>query len=386
MKKIIIIFAAAMLVFACSGPKKEIEPYVNFLKKQNTSAKDYVLSLFENHDIVILCERLHAELTQYNLILDIIRDQYFIDNVGVVFTEIGIRELNPDLNNFLRNPHLTESEINKQLLHFQRNAGFPMWENTNFSYFLKGIHDINKEIIEKKVKLYPTDIWYMQGQPTAEKFRDLWDTKVKHRDSLMADYIIARFDELKQKNPRQKALVIMNYRHAFKIYNNVGRFLFDKYPDRVANVMINNVGFAEVRSDNDVDFTALQDGKWDAAFRKTNKNNTGFNFKGSPFGKDNFDYFPWFEEELTYSEMFTGFVFYQPIEKFELTVGVPGMMDDGWLEKFFEQFKLFDQVLGREILTDKNELKRYNDTHIFNIFDEDELATMIKSQIQKWLK
>jgi len=390
-KNLTLIFALTLLLGGCVQTHKEIKPYVNFLKKQNTTAKDYVLSLFENYDIVILCERDHRDITQYNLILDIMRDQYFIDNVGVVFTEIGEPELNPKLNNFLQNPHLTELEINEQLLYFQRNADFPLWEKSNFSYFIKGIYDINKEITEKKLKMYPTDIWHIEGQPTLEKVRDLWFTKVEHRDSLMADNFIERFDELKQKNPRQKALVIQNYRHAFRIHaynadgekidNNVGKFLFDKYPNRVANVMINSAGNGEIGANNDITFTTIQNGKWDASFQKANKYNIGFNFKGSPFGNDSFDYWA-FENNFTYTDMFTGFVFYQPIEKFEIAVGVSGLMDDGWLEKFYDRINLFFQVLERPLLDNKNDLMPYNDIRISNVEDLDG----IKSQIQKWLK
>jgi hypothetical protein len=37
--------------------------------------------------------------------------------------------------------------------------------------------------------------------------------------------------------------------------------------------------------------TALQDGKWDAAFAVLGYPSLGFDFQGSPFGSDEFDYF-----------------------------------------------------------------------------------------------
>jgi hypothetical protein len=46
--------------------KEEIAPYVDFLKKQNQNPVDYVMGLFDKYDMVILCERHHAENTQYN--------------------------------------------------------------------------------------------------------------------------------------------------------------------------------------------------------------------------------------------------------------------------------------------------------------------------------
>lgn len=66
-----------------------IQPYVDFLSKKPLTAKEYVLSLFKTHDIVIICERDHRDITQYELYLDIISDPYFTSNVGVLFTEVA---------------------------------------------------------------------------------------------------------------------------------------------------------------------------------------------------------------------------------------------------------------------------------------------------------
>ena len=52
----------------CQEYNPAITKYVNFLETQNTSAKDYVLELFKKFDVVVLCERNHGEMTQYDLI------------------------------------------------------------------------------------------------------------------------------------------------------------------------------------------------------------------------------------------------------------------------------------------------------------------------------
>ena len=392
MKKFLFFVASILFIPFCAyaQTQKEIEQYVSFLKNENTTAKDYVLSLFESNDIVILCERDHRELTQYKLFLEIIRDQYFIDNVGIVFTEVGARNLNPELNIFLQNKHLTELEINKQLLYFQRNCMFPLWEKSNFSYFLKGIYDINKEITQKKVEMYPTDVFYIEGQPTSEKIRDMVFTRVVKRDSLMADYIISRFEQLKQETSRRKALVIMNYRHAFRfpVYDdngrrtdNTGQYLFDKYPKKVANVMINNIIDISNTSTGDI-FGVVQDGKWDAVFKKTDKENLGFNFTGSPFGNDIFDYWV-YKNDFTYKNVFNGFIFYQPFEKFEIAVGLSGLMDNGFYEEYVERNNLYYQAFNREMPPPvKDEIMRLNE---IRISEENELDK-IKIKIEKWLK
>ena len=122
------------------------------------------------------------------------------------------------------------------------------------------------------------------------------------RDSLMASYIIKTFDSLSQYSSRKKALVIMNYRHAFsKSYTkdrNVGDYLFEKYKGKTANVYINYLASLNKFDERDKDKAKMfqgmeqvpiQNGKWDASFKLSEKENLGFNFENSPFGKDYFN-------------------------------------------------------------------------------------------------
>jgi archaellum component FlaF (FlaF/FlaG flagellin family) len=371
---------------SCVQTHKEIEQYVSFLKKEKTTAKDYVLSLFEKNDIVILCERDHRELTQYELILEIMRDPYFIDNVGVVFTEVGARTINPELNDFLWDGNLTEKEVAEKALHIQRNCVFAIWEKSNFSFFIKGIHSINKSLpTNKKAKMYPTDVMYVEGEPTEEKVLDMILNRMEYRDSLMADFIAEKFNGMKKDNPRQKALVIMNHRHAYKEKTSDGRdvtgmFLVRKYPGEVANVLINP--YDVVRGGQ-----ALQSGKWDAAFKAVKIEDAGFDFRGSPFGNDRFDYC--FDEiDRNYADMFDGFVFYQPIEKFQMAVGLPGFMEDGFFEEVLKEVTMFYKVVCGLRKVDvppadevEGHLRYYNDMHITPVENLEE----IKDSIDKWL-
>ena len=62
--------------------KDSIKPYINFLENNNfLSAKDYILSKFETYDIVIISERHHADMTQYEVILDVVKDNRFNGNI-----------------------------------------------------------------------------------------------------------------------------------------------------------------------------------------------------------------------------------------------------------------------------------------------------------------
>ena len=365
----------------------KIKPYVEFIEKQKTSSKDYIISLFNNYDIVILCERDHRDITQYEFILDLIKDKKFIDSVGNIFIEVGSSSLNPRLNEFLKTQDLDSVEVNKKVRFFHRNAGwYPLWEKYNLSYFIKNIYYINNQLSQgQKLTLYPSDIPFLWDSIRTVEDYDNCTKSLDYRDSIMANYIITQFDEIHSEK-RKKALIIMNYRHAFGNYpdgskpDNVGRYLFERYKGQVANVYLNSL---VVTDDNE--YTLIQKGKWDAAFKVLNNPNIGFNFKDSPFGNDNFDIAPALEKQnFKYKDIFTGFIFYLPLEKHLCVVGIPEIIStDG-----------FEQELKRRInilytpKTHEDSVKLNNiDLKVYEIKQEFPYKQIknYKKEINKWL-
>jgi hypothetical protein len=387
------------IAFVSLGAKNaylpELQLYVDFLKTTNMSAKDYILSLFKNHDLVILCERDHRDITQYQLILDVIQDPRFIKTVGNVFTEIGVSTLRTGVKEFLLTEGLPADSVSHKVLEFHRNASFyPLWEKRSYSYFLQKLYELNQRLPEKdKVDLYPSDMPFYWSGIDEGQYKKLWDS-LPQRDSIIASQIIDNFDHILSSDAkRKKALVIMNYRHAFghkfeyppgKKPNNVGRFLFDKYGEKVANVYINFVAFSAVRSDNDITLAAIQDGKWDAAFKATDIENRGFDFKGSPFGKDSFDIWP-FESPFKYQDVFTGFVFYLPITKFRCSTGVPGIIDSTFEPEMLRRQSVYSKVSGQTSASDTSIQQLKDD---YNIPRESPLEDLdsLTTQIDIWLK
>lgn len=356
MKRIIVMLAALLMGTGASvmaqqvqvKAKEEIKPYVGFLEEAGkaASAKDYIISLFEKNDLVILCERDHRDVKQYEMILDVLADPYFAENVGTVFTEVGAHGLNPELNRFLADGSLTDEQVEQRAIGFQRRLMTPMWDKTNYIYLMQGIHRINRGLPEgKKIGLWPTNGLTVEGEPTPEKYDELMIRYIR-MDYLMAEYIRETFDGMKRQNPKAKALVIMNYRHAFNFGFdelgglNAGNLLVNLYPRKVANVMINNY--------RSYDFTAVQDGRWDAAFRVAGVENAGFDFAGSPFGDDDFDFaMEEYREGRTYKDVFTGFVFYQPFEKFETWSGWDGLVDDETAKRSILGERLLMEAMAR---------------------------------------
>jgi len=401
MKPIKLILSLTLIVIfvACSTNEKqvkhskEIKPYVDFLKNENTTAKDYIISLFEKNDLVIICERLHPELTQYDLILDICKDPRFIDKIGNVFIEVCGRNQADKIDFLLNTEVLSKDSIDQLVIDIIRNNSFhPLMANYNFPYLLKGIYETNKDLdYNKKIHLYPTDLPFNWKDMDSTSYKKFWDS-IGARDKMMADYIIAEMDTLhKHNNKRKKALVIMNYRHAFGnkfMYpdsikpDNVGRYLFDKYPGKVANVLVNSIALTEGRSDSDVDFGAIHKGKWDASFKVLNKDNLGFDFENSPFGKDYFDTWIFTRHDYSYSDVFDGFVYYKPIEEFQMAVGVPGLIDSSFLLELKRRNVIANEIRKTGLPLNDSTLWQYNNAKINN----DIFTDSVKYQINRWIE
>lgn len=383
MKKYFILLFLSSLLISCSKKDNynpEIKEYVSFLETQNQSAKNYILDLFDSNDLVIICERYHNENTQYELITDIISDPRFVENVGNVFFETGMRSINPELNNFVHSENLSEKEVNRKLINLQRQSDyFPLWEYYNFYDQNKQLYTINQDLKDdEKINIYAVDVELNLDSLSVASIKEFWNGDIDNRDQLMAAYIIEKFEDIKHSNAkRKKALIIMNYRHAYNknfITNdnnisNTGAFIFEKYPKKTANVLLNTV--------------ILQGGKWDAAFEVTEKDNIGFDFKNSPFGNDQFDIWSFTEHSYKYQDIFTGFAYYKSPKEYKLIEGYDGLIDSTFIETYKQRVKLWNQVTDSGYPLDDSII--YNDFNKKNVHKLDNIDS-ISSLIDKWIK
>ncbi len=390
MKKYLLI-AFVFLVFSCGKEKidfsNEIRPYVEFLDTQNTTAKDYIFKVFEKKDIVVLCERLHPEFTQYEMLLEIIKDSKFRQSIGNIFIENCGRQQESNIQHYL-NDQLTEEEAEKLLLEICRNNSLhPTWDYYDFYYFFKELREINKTLSNKeKIQVYPTDIEVVWENMDKEKYKKEVQAKFDDRDELMAEYIIRKFDKiLSSSQNRRKALVIMNYRHAFAHKfrypnnpetNNVGRFLMERYKTRFANILINSFAITASRSDTDFDVVPFQDGKWDAAFLVAGKDNLGFSLRGNAFGRSHFDYWNFTPHNYSYEDVFDGFVYYKQICSQKLIFGIPNFIDSVFLDEVKRRNEITGNSKEDSVIWKMN--KREDRMYLF-------CTDSLKSQINKWL-
>ena len=332
-----------------------IEPYVSFLRERKTGPVDYIMSLFEDHDVVILCERTHPETTQWDMIYQLTTDERFISEVGIVFTEYGSVASQPEVDRYLTAAELPSEEAWRMLLRIYRNISpiWPLWDNTNFYGYLRKLRKRNETLApDKRVRVYFCDMPWDWDRATSEDLVQAWDGPIARRDQVMAERIIAERRRRLASGERSKCLVVMNYRHAFRpmryqdgrLADNTGSYVFEAFPGRTANVLINTVCLVEVRSDSDVSDDLAHDGMWDAAFAVSGNPELGFDFRDSPFGEDSFDLFPFDPAiaALSYQDVFDGFVFYKPIAEHRYEHGVPGLLDGSFVEEVRRRLALAD--------------------------------------------
>jgi hypothetical protein len=353
---------------APTGYDKAIDGYVQFLRQPRQTPVDYILGLFKTYDLVVLCERTHPETTQYDMICQLAADARFQQQVGHIFTECGSRTIRPALESFLMDDTLTDEQAREKLLEILRDFNWSVgWGRTNYYDFLKKVHDINRSLPpELRVHIYPCDMDIDWRKATKESYRQMRQ-QLDARDKIMADHISRTFDEIRSSAQRKKALVIMNYRHAFphlkvgigklsKTFENTTGYLMAAYPGQVANVLINNVRILPGSTDNQAVIGAIHGGKWDAAFAAVGNPRLGFDFQGSPFGADRFDYFAVpFPIGGTYQNVFTGFVFFRPLDEHRMSFGVPGLVDAKYAEEMVRRYQITGENVAAEQIAKEKE-------------------------------
>jgi hypothetical protein len=293
---------------------KSTGPYVDFLNKQKTLPVDYVISLFDQYDVVVLAERDHREMTQWDFIFDIIKDPRFIEKAGTVFTEYGQTGMQEYLDNFMNTDHLSDEDVHNRVVGILRNMPIePCWTNYNIYNYFKKLYTLNQKLLPgKRIRHFLTDEpvdWSKIN--SGEDYGKYLGTTQGHRDNYMAQTIIDRiqtFAKASQKTP--KCLVIMNSRHGMDLTKrdpdirrrNTYEILKDTFENKAANVLINGRLFLPFAS-----------GVWEDAFTTFGNKPVGFSLEGSPLGDDNFDYFISYIliylRNLKFKDVFTGFVF-----------------------------------------------------------------------------
>ena len=398
---ILIGFCSAVL--SQTSPNDSIKPFVDFLSgKTFLSPKEYVLKSFEEKDIIVLSERDHREFKQYEMIVDIIKDKRFTGNV---YTEVGVFNSGKQINDFLLKENLKEIEIKEHLLAIFKNLDmFSLWPNYNYFYLLENIYKINQERqLNEKIQVFPLDVMFswdsIKCNEQYNMFLDMMEPQnnfppVIDRNTIMAQHFIRKYFQEKYRNPnKKKALVIMNTYHGYtripkcislapepKTYSTA-EYIYKTFPNSTKGIMINYYPTSE----NPI---LIADGKWDAAFRFTGNKNVGFDLKDTPFGKTKFNMYNFGGsnyETVNFEYIFDGFVFYEPIENFELIVGIPGIFDDKvFVTEFYRRTSMEEKITIEEAMSSK-EINEYIEDWNVKKVDKIEDIEKFNDLINKWM-
>ncbi len=336
--------------------------FFSFLGKQKMTAKEYIIDLFKTKDIVLFSEGNHAEIQQYNLLLEVIKDPYFVENVGAIYLEVVPINHSKTINSFLNTEGYDSIQAyNETTKLYQLGCIFHLWNCYSYPWLVYNLYKFN-ETLDKanKMHLYGCDMEFdWTNCKTKEDYEQIYPL-FEVRDSIMAENFINQFNNIQQsRNGKKKALIIMNSRHGYlkdthraenEVRKNTGRYLHDKYKNNIASVFMMSPG----HPNNWEEYTLVHNGKWDAIFELTGKTNTGFNFKNSPFGKDKFDQTPvgWSINKYRYQDVYTGMVYYKPIEEHLLKRGWDKAITDEFKPELIRRMR----IMGFDEETIKNEL------------------------------
>jgi hypothetical protein len=224
----------------------------------------------------------------------------------------------------------------------------------------KRLYKLNQELPEeKRINHYFTDIDFSWEGMTKEIYRNEYRGFLRRRDEIMAENFSKQYEKiLSSKSNRNKCLVIMNYRHGFGpvknengelVGKNTAAFIMDGYPERSANILINTVALSFDISKYGVSVSSVQNGIWDNAFSVLGNRSLGFYFKNSPFGLDKFDMTiqrSW--TNYNYQDVFTGFIFYKPLEDHITSMGFPGILSDNFEEIMIERASIIGNRASSE--------------------------------------
>lgn len=335
-----------------------------FLQKTNWSAEDYLIKKLQSNSLVVLCERHHKDITQYELIQQLIQNQWVQNNVKCIFTETGVTSLYPRIHQLLFNsPNLLQPQLDSILIGLVRDIDYtPSWDAPSYINLIRTIYSINEQLpIHNKIDLIPCDYafsWKSIGSVADyDNFYYGIETPFgyissRDRDSVIFENISNRFDSIQNIYPNAKGLVILNFRHAFlcnthynnlpsDIHINTGKLLKDHYGNKLASIYINSLGYPKSYSD----YTLIQNGKWDACFISSNKLNVGFDLKSTPFGCDSVDLTPYTTsiDHYIFSDLFTGMVYYKPPQQHRLISGLVGFVDSCFHHEFERRTTIYYQ-------------------------------------------
>ncbi len=323
-----------LLCFIASAIAKtqSVEEFAGYMQNKGMEPKEYIFEAFRKHDVVILGERDHRDTTQYEFILDLLADPRFAEEIGYVYTEVGVVNQTEAANRLIKGSYATHDDFYAAFIQFYRNMDYEiLWDKYNAAKFIRGLYAINKKLpAEKKLTWGLTDRPWDWEKAVYEGGEYSYSTTSEKRDRIMADNFLKMYRSQPLRNGQQKALIITNMPHADKSRRakKEGYYITRALgQERVKVVMMNWYDFT---GQDDL----FADGAWDAAFERMGCKPLAVDFHNSPFGRvKQKNWGRW-------NKVADGMIFYTPFYEFETLIGVPGIFGNDFAEEYKRRYAI----------------------------------------------
>ncbi|MDR0864133.1 MAG: hypothetical protein LBO74_04265 [Candidatus Symbiothrix sp.] len=296
-----------------STPEKAY--FVKNINQYKQEPVDYIMQLFDKYDMVILCERMHPEYTQWNFFSKIILNDAFVEKIKNVFTEVGDAQNQEILDTYMNTHFAEEEDLQRATASIARaDAVWPLWNNTNIYDFILHLHQFNetKDSINR-INLLFSDTSYWDEIKNQSEYDSIF-TRI-NRDSIMASKII----NLYNSRHLNKCLVITNTRHAWNYGGNEAAYLSKKFGSKMTVVWINGTTqFMMPAMNGTLDEAALEitDSIWAIDFQKC------------PLGNMPFDLMPLKRDKCTYKDLFVGMIYCKHPSNWKIGENYPYILDN----------------------------------------------------------
>lgn len=350
MKKFIILLYIIGITISVNAQNQTLKDYVQYINNYSSTPVEYIFKLFEKADVVVIGERDHRDTTQYQLILDILKDPRFVKEIGYVYTEVGCVNRTSEVNKLIKGKFQTNEDFMNHLYSYLRTGEvfYPLWEKYNRVQFLRGLYEINRNN-RQKITLGLTDCAFSWDDiSSAQEYKDFYYSPAcEYRDSTMAANFAQMFEQQKPKKGKRKALIITNQPHAInatmakRTYYRQGKWLKERYGQDNVKIVIFN--WAEYRFYDGKKMPLIADGLWDAAFEEIDRKPFGMDIKGTPFG--NTPYLDPAYKNLRWEDVADGIIYYKPFYETIVTVGIPNIIDSGFESEFMRRIRIYYEAI-----------------------------------------
>lgn len=350
MKKIITVLAIISYTTLSYAQNHTLNDYVQCINNHSYAPVEYIFKQFEQSDIVVIGERDHRDTTQYELILDILKDPRFAKEIGYVYTEVGCVNRTSEVNKLIKGKFQNNEDFMNHLYSYLRTGEvfYPLWEKYNRVQFLKGLYEINRDN-RRKITLGLTDCAFSWSDiSSAQEYKDFfYSAACEYRDSTMAANFAHMYERQKPKKGKRKALIITNQPHAInasmakRTYHRQGKWLKERYGQDNVKIVIFN--WAEYRFYDGKTFPLIADGLWDAAFEEVNCEPFGMDIKGTPFGDT--PYKDPAYNNLKWENIADGIIYYNPFYETIITVGIPNIIDSSFESEFMRRIRIYYEAI-----------------------------------------